>query len=99
MGCGARASELRTHRFIDKDFVGVGLEKHQDAIADGDAFVYPPVINVAMVPISGRRHIQDREMVMRLAVLAHVFIGSADFDDDAAGAVGCTNGRAGVHQR
>lgn len=98
MACGARASELRTHRFIDKDFVGVGFEKHQDAAANGDAFVYPAVINVAMVAISGHRDIYDREMEARFAVFAHVFIGSADFDDYAAGAVGCMYGRAGAHQ-
>ena len=62
-------------RAFDKD-LEVGFEKLQDATVDGDAFVDPVAIELAVPPEPLGRHIDDREKRVVLAIRRDMDIGA-----------------------
>lgn len=46
----------------DEDFVRIGLEQHQDTVADGDAPVDPVTIGISVFCCATGRDIDDGEM-------------------------------------
>jgi hypothetical protein len=52
----------QSHSVDDDDFVGIGLEEHQDTVADGDALVDPVMIAIAVVCSVIGRDLDDGEM-------------------------------------